>query len=104
MGAVNGMLYKIVPFLLWYHLQQQGVPKKVLPGAQHWIEDRHAKRQFWLHAAAAALLGVAVLAPQLLALPAGLALCVASGRLAWDLCGAALRCRRIARASALEGA
>ena len=104
MGAVNGMLYKIVPFLLWYHLQQQGVPKKALPNAQHWIEDRRAKGQFWLHAAAAALVAGAVWSPQWLARPAGLALCVASGKLAYDLAGAALRCRRIARASALERA
>lgn len=104
MGAVNGMLYKIVPFLLWFHLQQLGVPKAALPGAQHWIEDRRAKQQFWMHAAATALLGGAVLAPGLLARPAGMALCLASAKLAYDLAGAALRCRRIARASALERA
>ncbi|HEU4853372.1 MAG TPA: permease [Telluria sp.] len=104
MGAVNGMLYKIVPFLLWYHLQQQGVPKAKLPSTQQWIVDGKAKSQFWLHATATALLCAAVVAPTPLARTAGLALCAACARLAFDLWGTALRYRRIARESALEPA
>ncbi|MFD2367450.1 permease [Pseudoduganella sp. GCM10020061] len=104
MGAVNGMLYKIVPFLLWYHLQQQGVPKARLPGTQQWITERRARMQFWLHAGATGLLAAATVAPAALARAGGLALCAACGWLAADLCGAALRYRRIARESALERA
>lgn len=104
MGAVNGMLYKIVPFLLWYHLQQRGVPKPRMVGAQQWIPDRTAKVQFWLHAAAVLLLAAAAGAPDQFAQAAGLALCASSGKLGADLCGAALRYRRISGESALERA
>lgn len=104
MGAVNGMLYKIVPFLLWYHLQQQGVPKGRMVGAQQWIADGAARVQFWLHFAAVLLLAAATAAPGLFAHAAGLALCASCGKLGADLCSAALRYRRIARESALERA
>lgn len=102
MGAVNGMLYKIVPFLLWYHLQQQGVPKARMVGAQQWIADGAARIQFWLHVAAVLLLAAATLAPDLFARAAGLALGASCARLGSDMCSAALRYRRIGRESALE--
>lgn len=96
MGVVNGMLYKIVPFLLWYHLQHDPRARKgEVPSLRDIIDERQARRQFWWHAAAlAALLGAAFW-PAWLARPAGLLLAIASLRLALDLGRAALRCLAI---------
>lgn len=95
MGAVNGMLYKIVPFLLWYHMQQDPHASKanVLP-IRTILPDAQGRRQFWWHAAALLVLAAAVAWPAWLARPAALLLAIASLQLALDLGGAALRCRR----------
>ena len=103
MSAVNGMLYKIVPFLLWYHLAQAGVARGAVPSVNAWVAERGAKRQFGWHAAAVAALASAVLAPAL-ARAAGVVFAVASGWLALALAQAALRYRRIRAGSALERA
>lgn len=95
MGAVNGMLYKIVPFLLWYHMQQDPRASKanVLP-IRAILPDAKARRQFWWHAGALLALLAAVAWPAWLARPAAALLAAASLQLALDLGGAALRCRR----------
>lgn len=95
MGAVNGMLYKIVPFLLWYHMQQDPRASKasVLP-IRTILPDAKARRQFWWHTAALLALLAAVAWPAWLARPAGALLAVACLQLALDLSGAARRCRR----------
>jgi hypothetical protein len=95
MGAVNGMLYKIVPFLLWYHMQQDPRASKanVLP-IRTILPDAKARRQFREHAAAVLALLAAVAWPAWLARPAAALLAAASLQLALDLAGAALRCRR----------
>lgn len=95
MGAVNGMLYKIVPFLLWYHMQQdpRASRDKVLP-IRTILPDALARRQFWWHAAALAALLAAAVWPLWLARPAAVLLAIASLLLALDLAGAAWRCRR----------
>lgn len=66
-SAINGMLYKIVPFLVWYHLQSQAsggcgkVPntKKILP-------DQATEKQFWAHLAALILMVGATIWPNVL--------------------------------------
>lgn len=96
MGVVNGMLYKIVPFLLWYHLQ--GAPnaaKGSVPKLREIIDDARAHRQFWWHAAALAALMGAALQPVWLARPAALLMAVACLHLAIDLARAARRWRRL---------
>ncbi|WP_426173701.1 hypothetical protein [Massilia sp. TWR1-2-2] len=95
-GAVNGMLYKIVPFLLWYHLQQDPRAKKgEVPPVRLILPDALARRQFWWHAAAlAALLGASLL-PAWLGRPASALLAVASALLALDLRRAVVRSRAI---------
>jgi hypothetical protein len=99
MGAINGMLYKIVPFLLWYHLQQDPrATKGDVPALKTLVPEHAARRQFWWHALALAALLAALNWPALLARPAAALFALANLRLALDLCGAALRCRRIARA------
>lgn len=91
-SAINGMLYKILPFLVWHHLQGQAAPGQRAPGVKHIIPDRLARRQFWLHAAALMLLLAACWYPAHLARAAGLALLASSLWLGWNL-SAALRVR-----------
>lgn len=94
MGAVNGMLYKIVPFLLWYHLQQDpNAVKGAVPPIRLILPDALARRQFWWHVAALAALVGAVLAPHWLARPAGALLGISSLLLGMDLWRAARRAR-----------
>ncbi|MHB8348054.1 MAG: hypothetical protein ACYDHM_12940 [Acidiferrobacterales bacterium] len=69
-SVINGMLYKIVPFLVWLHLQSSPVGRGKLPNMKEIIPDRHAFIQFWLHLAALLLLAGAVWIPHLLTYPA----------------------------------
>ncbi len=69
LSVIQGMLYKIIPFLVWLHLQnrQLDVLKAVrlvkLPNMKQVFSERWARRQFWLY-----LFGLALL----LATPIGL--------------------------------
>ncbi|KQV90314.1 permease [Massilia sp. Root351] len=99
LSVINGMLYQIVPFLLWYHLQST-LPGgcRSVPGVRKIIPEAWAQRQFGLHLAALALLLAACRRPDLLARPAAgmmLASCLAlmfnlgyALRLYWRLRGA----------------
>ncbi|HEY0061157.1 MAG TPA: hypothetical protein VGC21_03485 [Telluria sp.] len=99
MGVVNGMLYKIVPFLLWYHLQQDPRARKgEVPSLREVLDDGGARRQFWWHTSAVAALLVAAWQPEWMARPAAVLLAVASALLAFDLMRATLRCRACKRA------
>ncbi|MCP5279863.1 MAG: hypothetical protein H6935_16135 [Thiobacillus sp.] len=78
-SVVNGMLYKIVPFLGWFHLQAQtkaGAGK--IPNMKQFISNDAARWHFRLHLAAVVLLLPTPWLPPQLAL-AGLALLVVSG-------------------------
>lgn len=78
-SAINGMLYKIVPFLLWYHMQDsvREIGVKVPPVRQI-LPDHAAQKQFWLHLCALLLLIAACFLPQALSRPAALILCLSS--------------------------
>lgn len=78
-SVVNGMLYKIVPFLVWYHLQNQlagGCAKA--PNVKQILPDSVAEKQFRAHVAALALLLGCALWPRALTYPAALAFGVSS--------------------------
>jgi hypothetical protein len=92
-SAVNGMLYKIVPFLLWYHLGLAGVPRRAVPGVNAWITECAAKAQCCAWTAAVGLMGMSVFVPAFARL-AGLALAVAGAGLGGLLWSASLRYRR----------
>ena len=85
-SAVIGMLYKILPFLLWYHWQEQAAGRTV-PRMKLIIPERHAVAQFWSHLAALLLLGAAVVWPLALALArlAGFAFMLSSLQLGWNM-------------------
>jgi hypothetical protein len=103
MSAVNGMLYKIVPFLLWYHLSAKGVRREAVPKVNAWIAPRAAQAQYWIHAAALAALCLAVETPGL-ARPAGLLFAAGAAWIGFLLAAAALRYRRICAVSGFERA
>jgi hypothetical protein len=96
LGVVNGMLYKIVPFLLWYHLQQEPAANKGdVPSIRAILPDAQGRRQFWCHAAALACLLAALYVPHSLARPAAVLTGLACLMLARDLWCAARRCRTV---------
>jgi hypothetical protein len=69
--AINGMLYKIVPFLNWLHLQRLCGLNKLPPTMNQMIPERGMRGQYYAHCAALGLLLGAVWLP-LLARTAGL--------------------------------
>jgi hypothetical protein len=98
MSAINGMLYKIVPFLVWYHLQETaGAARARVPGIRSIIDEARALRQWRWHLVAFGLLAAAPLAPSVLARPAGLFQGLAMLFLIRDLGGAALLYLRLRR-------
>jgi uncharacterized membrane protein SirB2 len=97
-SAVNGMLYKIVPFLLWYHLQQDPRAGKAdVPPIRTIVSDAAGRTQFCLHALGLAALLLSLYGPRQLVRPAAALMALAFLRLALDLHGAAWRCRAIGR-------
>ncbi|HQW19695.1 MAG TPA: hypothetical protein PLI90_03360 [Rhodocyclaceae bacterium] len=87
MSAINGMLYKIVPFLNWLHLQQMAGLKVLPPNIKQMIPEARMREQFLLHFLALALLLAALFWP-LLTRPAGAALAASCLWLEWNLIGA----------------
>ncbi len=65
LAVINGMLYKIVPFLAWFHLQSRYVGKTAIPNMKQLQPDRPARGQMALYLAALALLAGAVFWPPL---------------------------------------
>lgn len=71
MSLVNGMLYKIVPFLVWFHLQSRRKPgDPMAPNVRQILPETRAQRQMQLHFAALATLSAAVLQPAIFFYPA----------------------------------
>lgn len=98
MSAINGMLYKIVPFLVWYHLQaDEALPRGRAPGVKQIVDEARALRQWRWHVVALGLAVAAPFAPAILARPAGLFLAFASALLMRDLGGAVLLYARLRR-------
>ena len=73
-SVVSGMLYKIVPFLAWFHLQAQLQARAgSIPNMKEMIAQRWMRWHFRLHLLACALLGCATISPGLFAMPGGIA-------------------------------
>jgi hypothetical protein len=73
-SVISGMLYKIMSFLAWFHLQAITGAGRVVPNMKKILGDASQRRQFRAHVLALALLIGAALWPQLLVYPAALAL------------------------------
>ncbi len=110
-SAVNGMLYKIVPFLLWKHAQDAViVPErnpamarvylKILPKMATYIGERDARLQWGAHVAVILSWALAAAGWTPAAHAAGPLLLISAALLAWNM-GCALRLyRRTLRAMA----
>ena len=88
LSVITGMLYKIMPFLNWLHLQQEGGIGMAMPNMKQMIPESSMRGQMTLHFAAFGLL-LAAVAWNALALPAGLALTASCLWLEWNLLTAA---------------
>jgi len=89
-SITNGMLYKIVPFLIWYHLQDRltdGCMKA--PNVKQIVPDQIADRQFYAHVSALLLLLAATVWPDQLTHLAGAAFIISSTWLWLNLFAAA---------------
>ncbi len=88
LSVITGMLYKIMPFLNWLHLQQLGGTGIVIPNMKQMIPEASMRGQMLLHFAALGLL-LAAVPWNVLAMPAGLALTASCLWLEWNLVSAA---------------
>ncbi len=83
-SAINGMLYKIVPFINWLHLQRLCGLNRLPPTMNQMISERRMRGQFHAHLGGLALMLAAVWLP-VLARPAGLVFACACGWLGINL-------------------
>ena len=81
-SVISGMLYKIVPFLIWLHLQNQGRGKVTAPNMKKIISERAMHGQMLSHFVSCGLLLLGVLWPSWFAYPAGIGLALSG---AWLL-------------------
>jgi hypothetical protein len=73
MSVINGMLYKIVPFLVWFHLQsRRGANGSKVPNVREILPESRTRGQMWLHFAALGMLLASVLLPAIFTYPAAL--------------------------------
>lgn len=94
---INGMLYKILPFLAWMHLQSLALANGPAPNMNKLLAEGDMQRQMHAHAIALALLLAATVRPEWFARPAGLSFAAASLWLWWNLAGAYKNyCRHLA--------
>jgi hypothetical protein len=91
-SVINGMAYKIVPFLCWLHLQRLAGVGGSVPNMREVLGEPEQRGQLWLHFASVALLLVAAFLPDAV-VPAGVAFAVSSAWLGWNLAGAVRRYR-----------
>ncbi|MBI2223477.1 MAG: hypothetical protein HYU44_00685, partial [Betaproteobacteria bacterium] len=96
MSVINGMMYKIVPFLVWLHLQQANPERHPLPHMGQIIPRRAMRWQAAAHGVAVALL-IAALAWPIAVYGAGLAWAVSQLMLALNLARAAWRYVKLRR-------
>jgi hypothetical protein len=97
-SVIAGMLYNIVPFLLWIDLRRRAHGR--VPHMKQILPDAPVRTHAWLHVASLVALVAAALWPAWLAPVAGVLVVSANALLGTILSQAALRARRVAPASA----
>ncbi len=104
LSAVNGMLYKIVPFLSWFHLQNRQVKSMCLsvpvPHMKEFVTDRAARWQFRVAALAYGMVLAAVPWPGMATRFAGALFLLSNLLLLVNLVAAVIRYRATAHALA----
>lgn len=91
-SVINGMAYKIVPFLCWLHLQRLAGIGGTVPNMREMLGEPAQRGQLWLHFVAVGLLLLAAFVPEA-AVPSGLTFAASSAWLGWNLAGAIRRYR-----------
>lgn len=94
-AVINGMLYKIVPFLAWFHLQAQLFQRAKVPNMKQLLPDGAIRRQWWAYLAALLSLLAAAVYPAVFTYPAALALGVTGAWLGINLIGVWQMYRRV---------
>jgi hypothetical protein len=89
-SLINGMAYKIVPFLCWLHLQRLAGIGGAVPNMRDIAPERPQRLQMRLHFASLALLLLATFRAEAM-VPAGAAFAASSTWLGWNLIGAVRR-------------
>jgi hypothetical protein len=87
-SVVNGMLYKVVPFLLWLHMQEQARTPAGVPHLHRILQRSRQRLQSRIHLAALALLLLSTVWPEGLVRIAGLAAALSFALLWWNLLSA----------------
>ena len=92
-SVTAGMLYKILPFLAWMHMQNYGATLGIrrLPHMGSYLSDVWAWRHFWIHAAALGFSLAACLSPAVFSRVAGAFLLIAFILLGYNLLTAVRR-------------
>ncbi len=85
LSAINGMLYKIVPFLAWFHLQSLAGGRWRVPNMREALPESRMRVHFGWHCATLAALAAGIALPEPFARAAGVALLVSSALLARNL-------------------
>lgn len=97
-ALVNGMLYKIVPFLSWFHLQNMQMKQMCfsvqIPNMKQFIPDKYARGQFYLFLWAYLLSLLAAINPLWFVYPAAVLLGLSFLALFINLARAMLRFRK----------
>jgi len=86
-AAINGMLYKIVPFLAWFHLQAQLFQRAKVPTMKQLLPDAAIRRQWWAYLGALLLSLAATVSPAVLTYLAALTLAATGVWLGVNLAG-----------------
>lgn len=101
MSFIVGMLCKIVPFLVWFHLQSKAGPGGDVPNMRSLLPEKGQRLQLRLHLAALALCVAAALLPSVFAYPAALAFGAASVAVLWNILAVVRTYRTLAGAIAV---
>lgn len=91
-SLINGMAYKIVPFLCWLHLQRLAGIGGTVPNMREMLSESAQSIQLRLHFLAVALLMAAGFVP-VVAVAGGAVFALSSAWLGWNLIGAVRRYR-----------
>jgi len=91
-SAINGMLYKIIPFLSWVHLSMKvtelGISRRHTPNIKTFINNSYAHLQLNLHLLALFLIAVSTMYPNLFLFPAAVFFALSNILLCWNIFGA----------------
>ncbi|MDH5572406.1 MAG: hypothetical protein OEY89_11610, partial [Gammaproteobacteria bacterium] len=88
-SVINGMLYKIIPFLSWVHLSitvtQLNVSRRQIPNIKSFIQHQPTFIQFGLHLSSVLLIIACIIKPTIFISLAALSFALSNALLWWNL-------------------